>query len=85
MRLIIMFCLLLSGCASPIDRMIARQGPSCEKLGFKPATESWANCVIQMENAEAARFAASMSVFQSSQSIRRPVTCQNWGSTTHCY
>lgn len=47
--------LLLAGCAvSPqekAEKAIARQAPYCEKLGYKPQTDGWRNCIQARERA----------------------------------
>ncbi len=56
---------VLTGCATPaeqaaqaerdVERMIQVYGPACQKLGFKPDTDPWRNCVIGLDQKNAAR------------------------------
>lgn len=49
---------VLAGCATPEERaarvqkdvesMIQTYGPGCEKLGYKPDTDQWRDCVIKL-------------------------------------
>lgn len=51
---------LLAGCASPaeraahmqreVDRMVQIYGPACSKLGYKPDTDPWRNCVLNLND-----------------------------------
>jgi hypothetical protein len=50
--------MLIVGCATPADRaaqvqrdveeMIRTYGPGCERLGFRPETDQWRDCVLQL-------------------------------------
>ena len=50
---------LLAGCATPaekaaqlqreVDQMIQVYGPPCEKLGFKPDTDPWRECILRLD------------------------------------
>jgi len=54
--------LLLSGCATQaeraaavqhdVDDMIQVYGPGCERLGYKPDTDAWRDCVLNLANRE---------------------------------
>ena len=60
MRLVVLsaLLLLLGGCATQaeraaavqrdVDDMVAVYGPGCEKLGYKPATDAWRECVLRL-------------------------------------
>lgn len=53
---------LLTACATPQERaarverevegMITIYGPACDKLGFKPDTDGWRDCVLRLNTAE---------------------------------
>ena len=57
---LILLALGLAGCASltpaekaarmqrEIDEMIQVYGPGCEKLGFKPDTDPWRECILKL-------------------------------------
>ena len=60
--------ILLAGCATQAERAAAAQrevddmvkvyGPACEKLGYKPNTDGWRDCVLRLadhDSAERAR------------------------------
>jgi len=50
--------ILLSGCMTPAERaaraqaeveeMIKVYGPACEKLGYKPDTDLWRDCILRL-------------------------------------
>jgi len=50
---------LLAGCATPeqkaaqkvsqMDAMVQIYGPACEHLGFKPNTDQWRGCILQLD------------------------------------
>jgi len=40
--------LVLSGCVSPRE-MAARHRAACASYGFQPGTESYANCLLQLD------------------------------------
>lgn len=58
---LILVC-LLSACMTPAERtakaeqdvaqMVQTYGPACEKLGFKPDTDPWRNCVLGLDAKE---------------------------------
>jgi hypothetical protein len=58
--------LLISSCATPaqraaevqrdVDDMIQVYGPGCEKLGFKPDTDQWRDCVLRLADRDYQRF-----------------------------
>jgi hypothetical protein len=64
MRAIVLWALmlLLSGCATQaeraaavqhdVDDMIQVYGPGCERLGYKPDTDAWRDCVLNLANRE---------------------------------
>lgn len=56
---------LLAACATPaeraaqmereVDRMIQIYGPACSKLGYKPETDAWRDCVLSLNNQDNAQ------------------------------
>ena len=56
---------LLVACATPaeraaqmeheVDRMIQIYGPACSKLGYKPETDAWRDCVLSLNNQDNAQ------------------------------
>lgn len=52
----------LGACATPaeraaamereIDRMVQIYGPACSKLGYKPDTDGWRDCVLNLNDQE---------------------------------
>jgi hypothetical protein len=54
---------LLAGCASPaqrsakmqseVDKMVVIYGPACEKLGYKPNTDPWRECILRLDAKDA--------------------------------
>ena len=84
----LIFCIvLLSGCATPAERL-ARLGAHCEALGFQRDTEAFANCQLQTwSGLEANRAAAARAIYQQNmQNMQqsRPITCTRFGNTTTC-
>lgn len=68
----LLIVLLLAGCATPLtpdqraqrladetNKLIAKFGPACERIGLAPASDSWANCVVKLSQEEEAENAAS--------------------------
>jgi hypothetical protein len=56
---ILVLTILVAGCAtSPaeraaqaereVDQMIQVYGPACDKLGYRPESDPWRNCVLQL-------------------------------------
>ena len=53
---------LVAACATPaeraaqmereVDRMVQIYGPACSKLGYKPDTDAWRNCVLNLNDQE---------------------------------
>lgn len=53
---------LLGACATPaeraarmeqeVERMIQIYGPACSKLGYKPDTDAWRDCVLNLNDQE---------------------------------
>lgn len=66
MRKIVLPALLacLFGCASPnvaersaqmqneVDEMIQVYGPACEKLGYRPDSDQWRDCVLKLNTSK---------------------------------
>lgn len=56
---------LLAACASPAERaaqmerevegMVRIYGPACTKLGYKPDTDPWRDCVLNLNDQENTR------------------------------
>jgi hypothetical protein len=79
-RPLLLFLAALAGCASltpaeraaqmerEVDEMIQVYGPACEKLGYKPDSDAWRTCILQLNAGKA------MERYQS-----RPQTTQCWG------
>ena len=57
----------LTGCATPAQRamekaneaemMLQIYGPACERLGYAANSDLWRNCVVQMNQTDALRYA----------------------------
>jgi len=90
---------LLAGCqtTSPEVRL-ANQNATCAGYGFKPGTDAFANCMMQMDRDEQADYRRrqqelSDSMYDMNRSMRmnRPVICNTVESvpggsaTTTCY
>lgn len=53
---------VLGGCATPgersaqmqreVDMMIAEYGPACERLGYRPDTDGWRDCILRLNSRE---------------------------------
>lgn len=58
--------LSLAACATPeeraaqvqadVERMIAIYGPGCERLGYKPETDVWRDCVMRLAARDERRY-----------------------------
>jgi hypothetical protein len=56
----------LAGCATPeqraaqwqaeVDQMITVYGPACEKLGYKPDSDPWRECLLRLSARDERRF-----------------------------
>jgi len=90
----------LAGCntgpATPEEASLIQS--QCQSFGFKPGTDAFANCVLQMDQARVAdardrrqRVGAALAqVGQAQQrTYRQPVTCTamrtGWMTTAQCY
>lgn len=59
------FAALLAACATPaeraaqmereVDRMIQIYGPACSKLGYKPDSDPWRDCVLNLNDQDNAQ------------------------------
>ncbi|KKB77317.1 hypothetical protein VW29_18305 [Devosia limi DSM 17137] len=81
---------LLAGCqtTSPEERL-ANQNATCAGYGFKPGTDGFANCMMQMDRDEQADYRRrqqelSDSMYDMNRSMRmnRPVICNTVESPT---
>lgn len=55
---IVLLSLGLAGCATQaertaqwqaeVDTMVRTYGPACDKLGYKPETDKWRDCVLRL-------------------------------------
>ena len=79
----ILLCLLLTGCATPQERLAA-VGLNCEALGFERGTEPFAQCQLQTWQGVEAQNAANFRFLMQQQQMNRPVTCTRIGYTTTC-
>lgn len=71
---------LLGGCATPeerADRIIARQGPFCERLGYPKDSDGWRDCVMQRDR-------QAREAIMKSQPARTPTNCTAVGMQTIC-
>lgn len=83
MRYAILIAVLLVGCATPeqrAQRLVERYGPFCEKLGFTPQTDAFANCIQQQAAADTAASQRAYGIYQQT----RPRTCYPVGNTVRC-
>lgn len=59
--------LLLAGCTTPqeraarlqadMDRVVVEYGPACTRLGYRPNSDPWRNCLLQLNtNDEITRY-----------------------------
>ena len=66
-RLLVVF-LALAGCATPtpaeraaraqaeMQQLMTIYGPACEKLGFRPETDNWRECVLKLATRDEVRY-----------------------------
>lgn len=80
--------LALCGCSTttPAERLANNQA-SCQGYGFKPNTDAYSTCMMQMDLAakeadadRRARISAALANMGQSMQPRRPVTCNSFGS-----
>src|SRR4051812_6662568 len=65
-----MCLLLLAGCATPesrAEKMIARHGPACEKLGYETGTASWRDCVVALEQQRLGRVGSNAAIYNATR------------------
>ena len=67
--IIIVAVLGAAGCATPAERaarwqaevdiIVTVYGPACEKLGYKPDTDHWRDCVLRLSERDERRYTRS--------------------------
>jgi len=84
---------ILAGCASPAERaaqLQAREQATCERYGFQPGTDSFAQCMMQIDQANQNRRAALAAAYMQSSPLFHPApppittTCSSMGGMTTC-
>jgi len=48
----LLIAVLLAGCATPeqrADKMVARYGPICDRLGYNRTSDAWRDCVVKLD------------------------------------
>ena len=97
--LLVGVAVLLAACQTTTPEMLlANQNATCAGYGFKPGTDAFANCMMQMDRDEQAEYRRrqqdlSDSMYDMNRSMRmnRPVICNTVESatgasaTTTCY
>ena len=90
MRTLLMIAMLLglTGCQTPaeraaqleqeVDEMIQLYGPACEKLGFKPDSDSWRNCILRYNSSAAMKFESRRSTSTTCWGHRGFFRCSTW-------
>lgn len=79
----ILILIPLTGCIQPRDYSQADIA-HCNDLGFKPGTEAFANCRLQLEQMHVSKTAAAAAMIGANNSMR-PRTCNTIGAQTTCY
>jgi len=78
---ILILITLISACATTpaeraaqaereVDQMVQVYGPACSKLGYKPESDSWRNCVLQLA---------------AQNDLRRARQFNSYPTTTQCF
>lgn len=72
MRMILIFGVLLAGCASP-ERLAARDDATCQGYGAKPGSDVYIACRMKQDEIRTNLYASS-----------RPRVCRSYGATVVC-
>jgi hypothetical protein len=80
---ILLLPILITGCMTPEARR-EQQIVHCTELGFKPGTEAFGNCRLQLESMQVSRSAAAAALINANNA-NRPRTCNTFGNQTSCY
>jgi hypothetical protein len=69
----------LGGCMTAEQRL-ARDQQSCAGYGFRPGTEAFAQCMMNVDQGRKNRLAAA-----AAANLASPTTCVQTGNVTNCY
>lgn len=81
--LIAVSLVLLSSCAHRAERMLDRNGPTCDKLGYERDTDSWRQCVTALEQHKIGRTGNALQGYQAFKP-QPTVRCTTLNNVTTC-